>query len=166
MTGLSLDTESIATSICYSPNFRKHIAPSLRHIINHSGRLFRQSEETKPQICSQKYEGETMAMYTAKLKTWANNQANKVADSISTWETADQSRKKIETATKVATKIGQQGRSNRNVAFLAMQANGGLHNNQTAFDTDSAPIGINNRCTGCISQWRQRIVRLQTATRE
>ncbi len=93
---------------------------------------------------------------TARLKTWANKQANKVADSISKWDTANRSRKKIETVTRIATRIGNPGRSNRNIAFLAfaavaMQANGGLDDNQTAFDTDSAPIGIDNRCTGCIS---------------
>jgi hypothetical protein len=93
---------------------------------------------------------------TARLKTWAINQANKVADSITKWDTTNRAKKKIKTATAIATKIGNRGRSNRNVAFLAfaavaMQANGGLNDNQTAFDTDSSPIGIDNRCTGCIS---------------
>jgi hypothetical protein len=40
----------------------------------------------------------------------------------------------------------QSGNGNRKLAFLAfaavaMQANGGLHDNQTSFNMDSAPIG-------------------------
>jgi hypothetical protein len=34
MTGIGLDTKHIATGKCYSPNFRKDIAP-LRHIIHY-----------------------------------------------------------------------------------------------------------------------------------
>jgi hypothetical protein len=35
---------------------------------------------------------------------------------------------------------------------LAIQASGsGGHDNMAMFDTDSTPIGVNNRCTGCIS---------------
>jgi hypothetical protein len=49
----------------------------------------------------------------------------------------------------------QKGNGNRKMAFLAfvtasMQGTGGLQDNHTSFDMDLAPIGIDNRCTGCI----------------
>jgi hypothetical protein len=90
-----------------------------------------------------------MALYIQqRLKTWAIKYTNKLADSISRWETCRQSRKKIVTATKIVRRM-QSRNGNRKLAFLAfatviMQANGGLHNNQTAFNMDLAPIGINN----------------------
>jgi hypothetical protein len=37
-------------------------------------------------------------------------------------------------------------------ATVAMQANGStIQETKVQFDTDSEPIGIDNRCTGCIS---------------
>jgi hypothetical protein len=37
------------------------------------------------------------------------------------------------------------------MAAVAMQANGeSTHENRVTFDTDSGPIGVDNRCTGCI----------------
>jgi hypothetical protein len=62
------------------------------------------------------------------------------------WESCRRSRKRVMTVTKIARRI-DNGR-HRSVAFLAftsvaMQANGGLQDHQTAFDTDSAPIGMN-----------------------
>jgi hypothetical protein len=48
-----------------------------------------------------------------------------------------------------------EGCKNERMPFLAfakaaMQGTGGLKDNHTSFDKDSAPIGIDNRCTGCI----------------
>jgi hypothetical protein len=50
----------------------------------------------------------------------------------------------------------KKGNGRKIMAFLAfsavaMQGTGGLNDNHTSFDTDLAPIGIDNRCTGCIS---------------
>jgi hypothetical protein len=155
MTGIGLDTKSFAKSICYSPNFRKHLLLLYAILLIIQVAYSNKPKNQTPQYIPKSKRGKTWQC-TAKLKTWASNQANKVADSISKWDTANQSRKKFETAKKIATKIGNRGQSNRNVAFLAfaaaaMQANGGLHDNQMVFYTDSAPIGIDNRCTGCIS---------------
>jgi hypothetical protein len=34
---------------------------------------------------------------------------------------------------------------------VAMQASGnGTHDNEVTFDTNSAPVGVDNRCIGCI----------------
>ena len=93
--------------------------------------------------------------YTTRFKTWATKMARKMADPISEWANTNRSRKTISDRTYIA-KIMQKGSSNRKLAFLAfaavtMQGTGGLQDNQISFDTDSAPIGIDNRCTGCIS---------------
>jgi hypothetical protein len=51
----------------------------------------------------------------------------------------------------------RKGRGNKYVAMLcfaavAMQANSSTtHERMATFDTDSEPIGVDNRCTGCIS---------------
>ncbi len=44
-------------------------------------------------------------------------------------------------------------------AAVAMQANGSNTQERRAiFDTDSEPIGVDNRCTGCISHWMEDFV--------
>jgi hypothetical protein len=78
-----------------------------------------------------------------------------VADPISKWANSRKERKTIFEQTKIARRM-QKGNGKKRMAFLAfatvaMQGTGGLKDNHTSFDTDSAPIGIDNRCTGCIS---------------
>jgi hypothetical protein len=98
--------------------------------------------------------------YTTRLKTWAIQCGSKMADPISKWANSRKERKTIFERTKLErTEIArrmQKGNDKRKMAFLAfavvaMQGTGGLKDNHTSFDTDSAPIGIDNRCTGCIS---------------
>jgi hypothetical protein len=93
--------------------------------------------------------------YTTRLKTWAIQWGSKVTDPISKWANSRKERKTIFERTKIARRM-QKGNGKKRMAFLAfaavaIQGTGGLKDNHTSFDTDSAPIGIDNRCTGCIS---------------
>jgi hypothetical protein len=93
--------------------------------------------------------------YTTRLKTWAIQWGSKVTDPISKWANSRKERKTIYERTKIARRM-QKGNGKKRLAFLAfaavaMQGTGGLKDNHTSFGTDLAPIGIDNRCTGCIS---------------
>ena len=94
--------------------------------------------------------------YAIRVQNWANLQAKRVAESISKWKTKKTTTKRIQNATNIARRLDLGRTSNRKIAFLAFtavatQAQGSLHDNHVDFDTDSATIGIDNRCTGCIS---------------
>ena len=41
-------------------------------------------------------------------------------------------------------------RSTISLSVVALAANTPVRTNNVQFNTDSAPVGINNRCTGCI----------------
>ena len=44
------------------------------------------------------------------------------------------------------------------LSVMALQTNAGKYTNQVRFDTDSAPIGIDNRCSACISHVAQDFI--------
>jgi hypothetical protein len=90
------------------------------------------------------------------MKTWLIQQASKAGASIDRWKVTRQGRRRMLKVRAIAIRM-QTKPTHRMIALMAftavaMQASGsGGYDNMAMFDTDSAPIGVDNRCTGCIS---------------
>ena len=88
-------------------------------------------------------------------KTWLYEQKSYFYERIAKMAIMQQRQAKLRRAY-VATKrfhktTRKQQRGIVALAAIAMQAGSYANENQIQFDTDSEPIGIDNRCTGCIS---------------
>ena len=79
--------------------------------------------------------------------TWFTSKTQGVEDTIQGLKTSQQN-----TQTQSARKIRRGQNRSRPWPVLAMAAEGAdSFEHQMTFDTDSIPIGVDNRCTGCIS---------------
>ena len=84
--------------------------------------------------------------------TWFTSKTQGVEDTIQGWQTNWR-----DTQTQSSRKIRHDQNRSRpwlvlTMAAVAMQAEGAeSFEHQMTFDTDSSPIGVDNRCTGCIS---------------
>jgi hypothetical protein len=93
---------------------------------------------------------------TTSMNTWLVKTLTSVGNKIENWVAMRKRHKKVYKAY-INTKRLNNGSSNKRVimiafAAIAMQAKGTFaHQDSIHFDTDSEPIGIDNRCTGCIS---------------
>ena len=97
------------------------------------------------------------------LKRWTNDMARAIESSINEWSSNARSRSRLARWHHSASSphsssrkrnIGARMMAFTAVATVAMQANGIQSNyleTMVTFDTDSVPIGVDNRCTGCIS---------------
>ncbi len=97
------------------------------------------------------------------LKRWTNDMARAIESSINEWSSNARSRSRLARWHHSASSphsssrkrnIGARMMAFTAVATVAMQANGMQSNyleTMVTFDTDSVPIGVDNRCTGCIS---------------
>ena len=87
-------------------------------------------------------------------KTWLNKKITLIAETVSKKLFMYERRKKLK---RVYTQTCRIQYCHKNTAIMlfaviAMRASGMQENkNEIFFDTDSEPIGIDNRCTGCIS---------------
>ena len=82
----------------------------------------------------------------------------KFGDKIDQWSlTTRATHRKLAKAKRIAAAMQSPRKTLRHVATaafvaVAMAAEGSpIHENRVTFDTDSSPIGVDNRCTGCIS---------------
>jgi hypothetical protein len=89
---------------------------------------------------------------------WLIAKASKAGRAIDQWMATHKCRKHNRKAQAIARRMQQPRASGRRwmalVAYtaVAMQATDAYqHNTAAMFDTDSSPIGVDNRCTGCIS---------------
>jgi hypothetical protein len=94
--------------------------------------------------------------WTRPMTTWLQRQASLMEDKIMAWNTMGKRRQKLRRATNIARNMQTPTRRYTTAALfcfaaVAMQANG-------SFDTDSEPIGVDNRCTGCISNYIEDFV--------
>jgi hypothetical protein len=94
------------------------------------------------------------------IRTWTNDIAQAIESSINGWSTDNRNRTRIinssarESIFRTPKKRGTTIISMLAFAAVAMQAHGtGSYYDESMvlFDTDSATIGVDNRCTGCIS---------------
>jgi hypothetical protein len=88
--------------------------------------------------------------------TWVQDKITLSGDMLVTRLTESTRHNKLRKAYRV-TKSAQRAKTSNNIAMMvfaavAMTAQGTTnHNNRLHFDTGAKKIGINNRCTGCIS---------------
>ena len=93
------------------------------------------------------------------LTKWTNDIVMTIESSITKLLKTSQHNRKLKTSRGIAHRYRERKKGRRWTAILAfaavaMQANGMETNYQetmTMFDTDAVEIGVNNRCTGCIS---------------
>jgi hypothetical protein len=106
----------------------------------------------KSQISYAKKWAITMNTWFTELLTWTGDKIIKYGECVE----MRNRRKKVYRAYNT-TKRREKGTQNKQMkmivfAAIAMQAKGSFaQQERTHFDTDSEPIGIDNRCTGCIS---------------
>lgn len=101
----------------------------------------------------------TYLMNWAHLMTaWFRIKWEVMTSKIESMRTTCRNQRKIRKSKRVAAVMQlpperkSKGRVYLAFAALAMQANtAGAYENNIAFDTDSGPVGIDNRCTACIS---------------
>lgn len=111
------------------------------------------------------------------LKSWLKYSMNYLDTTIKNWET----RKKIKYRLACAKRSGFQGYPSPKIrtnlqkqggiakalflyAAIAMSASAAQTATTTRFDTDSGPIGVDNRCTACISHRIEDCVDVPQAT--
>jgi hypothetical protein len=117
-------------------------------------------EDTEPRIYIPKSQRSMIWKLLLPIKTWTNDMAKTIESSINDWASSARDRSRISRTRHSARHI-HSSRRKRSLAVgmmafaaVAMQANGMQSQYQetmVTFDTDSVPIGIDNRCTGCIS---------------
>ena len=91
-----------------------------------------------------------MAQSSLVLKSWLKQGFEKIEMYVSNWKT----RKKCLKMSSIARKHSNTySRSTRILALqaVAMSATANASYNHQMFDTDSCPVGIDNRCSDCIS---------------
>jgi len=123
-------------------------------------------EEEKEYVPKAKRPKRLQAQWLLILKSWLKHIALKVESTILQWKTRKKYRRRAHMARKYACHpVGHfHGRSLlawSAVAMAATQANTPRH---IMFDTDSSPIGIDNRCTACISHRIEDFVEPPTPT--
>jgi hypothetical protein len=117
------------------------------------------------------------AQWGQLLKSWLKRGTDKIESTIRAWET----RKKIRHRISCAKRAGLQGYPSPKVreqlrckggmkralmayAAIAMTATAQSATIPTRFDTDSSPLGIDNRCTACISHRIEDFIDVPQAT--
>ena len=99
---------------------------------------------------------DTKSKWFKTIKDWIKTKATSIGISIDQWSLTRTNnarmQKKKRIAARMQTSNKKRGlRSLMAFTVVAMQASKGIHDNAVSFDTDSAPVGVDNRCTGCIS---------------
>ncbi len=99
---------------------------------------------------------DTKSKWFKTIKDWIETKATGIGQSIDQWSLTRTNnarmQKKKRIAARMQTSNKKRGlRSLMAFTVVAMQASKGIHDNAVSFDTDSAPVGVDNRCTGCIS---------------
>ena len=107
---------------------------------------------------SQRY---SAGLGVTSMNTWLCKIWSDFDNRITQWTTMNKRHTRLRRTYVVTAKRFQEQRKHRTkskrygllaIAAIAMQAKGShIHENRIHFDTDSEPIGIDNRCTGCIS---------------
>lgn len=104
-----------------------------------------------------------MCTWLQPMTTWLQNIATNMGTGIQSWNTRRTTHKKLARARAMAARnkpppLRSKHKHNpfRALAFAAIASlpatqGHGHYRNQMIFDTDSGPIGVDNRCTGCIS---------------
>jgi hypothetical protein len=88
------------------------------------------------------------------MKEWLIMKVKVFVQSIEIWSQTNKGQRRMQWTQSIAT---QRNRPDQMTAFMAytavaMQASGsGIHENTAMFDTNLAPVGVDNWCTGCIS---------------
>jgi hypothetical protein len=95
------------------------------------------------------------------IRTWTNDMAKTIESSINNWTSSARARSRIARMHHSTGRIDSSRRKGslgvRMMAFaasVAMQANGMQSNYlemMVTFDADSVPVGVDNRCMGCVS---------------
>jgi hypothetical protein len=117
-------------------------------------------ENNEPRIYVPKSQRSKLWTLLLPTKAWTNDVAKTIESSINNWTSSARARSKIARMHHSARRIdssrrkGSLGMGMMAFAAVAMQANGGQSNcleTMVTFDADLVPIGVDNRCTGCIS---------------
>ncbi len=112
-------------------------------------------EKTKPK---QKQKLKIIIKWADPIKNWVIERAFKIGMVLDQWSINCQGRRRTKRVQAIAYRMQRPITSNNRwkslvvCAAVAMQASGSSqYDNMAMFDTDSEPIGVDNRCTGCIS---------------
>jgi hypothetical protein len=100
----------------------------------------------------------TISKWLKIIKDWFKTKAINIGFSIEQWNLTQKSKQQMQKTKRITTcmQIPNKRRGIHSLmAFtaVAMQASEGIHDNAVMFNTGSAPIGVDNRCMGCISNW-------------
>ena len=109
-----------------------------------------------------------------KHYAWLTHRIQQVTDTITEWEVRQKSRKKMQartiilsryaptagpwhqrTKTQLSRRLRLASRKHSRMLLvngvIMMQAHMSKHTTNASFDTDSGPVGIDNQCSGCMS---------------
>jgi hypothetical protein len=130
--------------------FITYIALLLFQVIYHTG-----NEQTVNSY-EPRREKNTISKGLEAITTYFKTKLTKIGNSIEQWNLNQTSKLRIQKKKRIATRMQTTTRRKGNYLFvalaaIAMEAREGSHDNTVTFDTDSSPVGVDNRCTGCIS---------------
>jgi hypothetical protein len=132
----------------------------LLHLVMLVFQLASFEENNEPRIYVPKSQSSKLWTLLLPIKAWTNEMAKAIESSINNWTSSARARRKIARMHHSARRIdssrrkGSLGVGMMAFAAVAMEANGVQSNYLTTmvtFDADSVPVGVDNRCTGCIS---------------